>query len=122
MSNVVRYANEWNCVMLSPQDFSRMNVRLTEMLNTAGKRPDSVRRSMMTGCVFGKDDAALKEKIAARGQTLEQLHQRGIVVGDSSTVKEQLRELEEAGLQRVMLQWLDLDDLAGLEALAKAIL
>jgi len=99
-----------------------MNVRLTEMLHNAGKRPDSVRRSMMTGCVFGKDDAALKEKIAARGQTLEQLHQRGIVVGDSSTVKEQLRELEEAGLQRVMLQWLDLDDLAGLEALAKAIL
>ena len=122
MSNVVRYANEWNCVMLSPKDFSRINVRLTEILNTAGKQSESVRRSMMTGCVFGKDDAALKEKIAARGQTLERLHQRGIVVGDSSTVNEQLRELEEAGLQRVMLQWLDLDDLAGLEALAKAIL
>jgi hypothetical protein len=30
--------------------------------------------------------------------------------------------LKEAGLERVMLQWLDLDDLAGLESLAKAVL
>jgi len=37
-------------------------------------------------------------------------------------VQEQLQALEEAGLERVMLQWLDLDDLAGLEALAKAML
>ena len=37
-------------------------------------------------------------------------------------VREQLAELEKAGVQRVMLQWLDLDDLDGLSALAKAIL
>jgi hypothetical protein len=37
-------------------------------------------------------------------------------------VKEQLAELEKVGIQRVMLQWLDLDDLKGLEALAKTVL
>jgi hypothetical protein len=37
-------------------------------------------------------------------------------------VKEQLAALEEAGVQRVMLQWLSLDDLESLEALAKGIL
>ena len=77
---------------------------------------------MMTGCVFGKDEAALQEKIAARKRSFEELRGRGIVVGSAAQVKEQLRELEEAGLQRIMLQWLDLDDLAGLEALAKAVL
>lgn len=77
---------------------------------------------MMTGCIFGKDDAALKDKIAARKRTLEELRQRGIMVGNAAQVKEQLHEMEEAGLQRVMLQWLDLDDLEGLEALAKAVL
>jgi len=30
--------------------------------------------------------------------------------------------LQEAGVQRLMLQWLDLDDLIGLEALAKGLL
>jgi hypothetical protein len=81
-----------------------------------------VRRSMMTGCVFGKDNAALKEKIAARGKSLEQLQQDGVVAGSMDQIKKQLRELDEVGLQRIMLQWLDLDDLESLEALAKGVL
>ncbi|NUQ84884.1 MAG: LLM class F420-dependent oxidoreductase [Anaerolineales bacterium] len=122
LSCVVRYAKEWNCNFITVQKFSEANERLTEMLIHAGRKPESVRRSLMTGCVFGKDDAALKEKISARKRTLEELRQRGIVGGNVAQVKEQLREMEEAGLQRVMLQWLDLDDLEGLEALAKAVL
>jgi hypothetical protein len=31
-------------------------------------------------------------------------------------------ELEDAGLQRIMLEWLGLDDLKGLDALANVIL
>jgi len=119
---VVRYATEWNCVMLLPDVFSQKNALLTEMLSAAGRKPESVRRSMMTGCVFGKDDAALNEKLSARKRSLDELHARGIVAGNSSQVKEQLAVLEAAGVQRIMLQWLELDDLAGLEALAKAVL
>ena len=122
MSNVVRYAAEWNCVMLAPSEFIRLNKRLTDLLNEAGKDPGSVRRSMMTNCVFGKDDNALKEKITARGKTVKQLQQRGIVAGSRNEVVEQLQKLDQAGLQRIMLQWLDLDDLDGLTALAKAVL
>ncbi len=77
---------------------------------------------MMTGCVFGKDEATLKEKLAARGKSLERLQQDGTVAGHISAVKEQLQELEQAGLQRIMLQWLDLDDLESLEVLAKGVL
>ncbi|RPJ20817.1 MAG: TIGR03560 family F420-dependent LLM class oxidoreductase [Chloroflexi bacterium] len=122
LSHVVQYASEWNCVMLLPQDLASLNRRLNEMLAEAGRQPESVRRSMMTGCVFGKDDATLRQKITARGSTLQQLQGRGIVAGSPGAVKEQLAALEEAGLQRVMLQWLDLDDLESLEALAKGIL
>lgn len=122
LSYVVRYASEWNCNFLTVQKFSEVDGRLTEMLVHAGRKPESVRRSLMTGCVFGKDDAALKEKIAARNRTFEELRQRGIVAGNAAQVKEQLRELEEAGLERIMLQWLDLDDLKGLEALAGTVL
>ena len=32
-----------------------------------------------------------------------------------------LAELEKAGVQRVMLQWMDLEDLEGLEALRKVV-
>ena len=121
-SLIARYAVEWNCVMLTPQVFAGRNQLLTEALAATGRDPNSVRRSMMTGCFFGRDDAALKEKLAARNRTLEQLHERGIVAGSPNQVREQLSKLEEAGLQRIMLQWLDLDDLEGLEAMAKAVL
>ncbi len=122
LSYVVEYANEWNCVYLLPQDFAALNRRLDDMLVEAGRKPESVRRSMMTGCVFGKDNATLQQKVIARGTTLEQLQVRGVVTGSSSAIREHLVALEEAGLQRIMLQWLDLDDVESLETLAKTIL
>jgi F420-dependent oxidoreductase-like protein len=122
LSYVVRYAEEWNCVTLLPEDFARLNKRLSEMLSEAGRDPGSVRRSMMTGCVFGKDQAALNRKISLYGKTLQEVQQNGVAAGSVSAIKEQLQALEAAGLQRIMLQWLDLDDLESLEALAKAIL
>ena len=122
LTYVVRYASEWNCVTLLPDDFARLNSRLSEMLVEAGREPGSVRRSMMTGCVFGRDDAALNRKVHFYGKTLEEVQQNGVLAGSLSTIKEQLQALEQAGLQRIMLQWLDLDDLESLEALAKGIL
>lgn len=122
LAYVVRYASEWNCVSLPPEDFSRLNSRLDEMLRKADRNPESVRRSMMTGCVFGKDEATLNQKLAQYGRTLEVLQKRGTVAGSLSAVKEQLGRLEQAGLQRIMLQWLSLDDLQSLEVLAKGIL
>ena len=77
---------------------------------------------MMAGLHFGRTRKDLDEQLSARNQTAEELRKRGIVVGAGEEVKEQLAELEKAGIQRVMLQWLDLDDLKGLEALGKAVL
>jgi F420-dependent oxidoreductase-like protein len=122
LSYVVRYAGEWNCVTLLPAEFARLNSRLSDMLTEAGRDPGSVRRSMMTGCVFGKDEAALAKKIGFYSQSLEQLQQRGIIAGSLDAIREQLHVLEQAGLQRIMLQWLDLDDLESMEVLAKGIL
>jgi F420-dependent oxidoreductase-like protein len=122
LSYVARYAHEWNCVALAPQDFARLNSRLDQMLTQAGRDPGSVRRSMMTGCVFDKDDATLQQKVNARRRPLEELRQHGVVAGDIDAVKGQLAELERAGLQRIMLQWLDLDDLESLEVLAEGVL
>jgi alkanesulfonate monooxygenase SsuD/methylene tetrahydromethanopterin reductase-like flavin-dependent oxidoreductase (luciferase family) len=108
--------------MLLPDEFAKKNSKLNDLLAAAGRHPASVRRSMMTGCVFGKDEAALRQKLSARKRTVEELQARGAVAGNPVQVQEQLTALKEAGVQRVMLQWLELDDLAGLEALAKATL
>jgi alkanesulfonate monooxygenase SsuD/methylene tetrahydromethanopterin reductase-like flavin-dependent oxidoreductase (luciferase family) len=122
LSLVARYADEWNATFQTPGNFARLSARLDELLHTTHQLPSRVRRSLMTGCVFGKDAAALREKIAARGRTFEQLRERGIIVGDAAQVVDQLEQLARAGCQRVMLQWLDLDDLDGLESFARTVL
>jgi F420-dependent oxidoreductase-like protein len=122
LSYVVHYADEWNCVALTPQEFSERSAKLDDLLVEAGRKPESVRRSMMTGCVFGKDGSTLQQKIAARERSLAQLQQDAVVAGNLDQVKAQLHDLEQAGVQRLMLQWLDLDDLESLEVMAKGIL
>lgn len=119
---VARYADEWNSMFQTPEQFKESNARLDSALKKAGRDVKSVRRSMMTGCVFASSDSELKQKLETRGRTLEDLHQRGIIAGTPGMVTEQFQKLESAGLERIMLQWLDLDDLAGLEELAKAVL
>lgn len=119
---VARYADEWNSMFQTPEQFKESNARLDAVLKKAGRDVKSVRRSMMTGCVFASSDSELQQKLETRGRTLEDLHQRGIVAGTPGMVTEQFQKLESAGLERIMLQWLDLDDLAGLEELAKAVL
>jgi len=115
-----RYADEWNALFLPPQRFAALNARLDDLLRAAGREPAAVRRSMMTGLIFGRDEAELARKLEGRASA-EDLRARGLVVGTPAQVREQVAALGRAGVQRLMLQWLDLDDLDGLAALAEAV-
>ena len=118
---VARYADEWNAMFLTPQQFEQKNRKLDELLAGENRAPESVRRSMMTGLRFGRTQTELDEKLSARKQTAEQARDAGLIVGVGNEIVGQLLELEKAGVQRIMLQWLDLDDLDGLAALAQAL-
>lgn len=115
-----RYAAEWNAMFQTPASFRELSAVLDDSLNRLNRPAGSVRRSMMTGTLFGRDQADF-ESVAA-GKDVAQARLRGVVCGTPAEVQEQLAALAEAGLQGVMLQWLDLDDLDRLEALAKAVL
>ena len=117
---VARFAKEWNAVFLPAAKFAASNRRLDELLRVAGRQPADLRRSQMTGCRFGRHQGELDRKLGS--QSVASLRERGIVVGTPAQVVDQLGELAQAGAQRVMLQWLDLDDLDGLEALAQSVL
>jgi len=119
------FADEWNAFYIPPHEFAHLNDRLDQLLLAKGRSSEDVRRSIMTGCVFGKNQAEVEQKVAERTgsqKSIADLRQRGLVVGTAAQILEQLAVLEEAGVQRVMLQWLDLEDIAGLEALAKGII
>jgi F420-dependent oxidoreductase-like protein len=119
---VARHASEWNGVFLTPKVYAERSQVLDELLGENGRQPHTVRRSLMTGCWFGKDDTAVQTKLNQRNLTLQQARERGLVVGTGSQIEEQLGEWATAGVQRIMLQWLDLDDMDGLEGLAKAVI
>ncbi|MBC8505378.1 MAG: LLM class F420-dependent oxidoreductase [Anaerolineales bacterium] len=122
---VARFATEWNSIYLPLEKFQELNTQLESLLDAQGRQPEEVRRSMMTGCEFSVDKREVKKKVKARTKgklSPKELHERGLMVGTADEIVEQLGELAEAGLQRVMLQWLDLDDVDGLEALAKGVL
>ena len=120
---VARYAGEWNGVFLAPADFAERNRQLDTLLRAADRDPASVRRSLMVGCVFGRDAADLAARAARRGTTADKLRATGkLAVGDGAEMADQLAAWSAAGVQRIMLQWLDLDDLDGLAALARAVL
>lgn len=119
---VAQYADEWNAVYIPPTAFAERNERLNRLLEKNGRSPDAVRRSLMTGLRFGRTDADIQKMLDARDVTFEEVTERGVVVGTANQIVDQLGKLADVGVQRVMLQWLDLDDLDGLEAMATAVL
>jgi alkanesulfonate monooxygenase SsuD/methylene tetrahydromethanopterin reductase-like flavin-dependent oxidoreductase (luciferase family) len=119
---VAKYAREWNGVFITPEKFSDLSSCLDELLVANGRQPEDVRRSLMLGTVFGRDQKELDEKMSRRTLSIEELRERGLVVGTPAAFAEQLHHYADAGVQRVMLQWIDLDDLTGLEKMAAAVL
>lgn len=119
---VARYANEWNGVFLTPERFAERSRQLDQLLAAQGREATAVRRTLMTGLLFGRDEGELERRVQQAGRSAEELRERGMVVGVGAEVADQLHALAGAGVQRVMLQWMELDDLDGLEALAKVVL
>lgn len=117
-----RYADEWNGVFVTPQQFADLNSRLDQLLAAEGRQPEDLRRSLMTGAVYGRNEAEVRQKLESRGVSAEKLRERGIVVGHGDRFVEQVAAYEEAGGYRILLQWLDLDDMDGLESMANTLL
>lgn len=120
------YADEWNGVFLTPGEFrDRIDV-LDEHLDRHGREPSEVKRSLMTRVIFGDESETSAEvesdKAFDSDMTKDDLREDGILIGDGDAVSAQLEQLDDAGVDRVMLQWMALDDLERLERMAEAIL
>lgn len=115
-----RFADEWNAVYRTPDQFAVLSDRLDEALAAVGRDGGDVRRSLMTRVVFGRDEAELADRLD--GDDPADLRALGNIVGTGADVASQLDRFAAAGVDRVMLQWLELDRLDGLADLADAVL
>ena len=73
----------------------------------------------MTRVVFGRTRADVERKL--NGTTRDWVP-AGVLVGTEGEIVERLGGLAEAGVQRVMGQWLEVDDIDALEAMADSVL
>lgn len=117
------FADEWNGVFISPQLYRERNQLLDSLLRQAGRATSEVKRSLMTRVTLARDDAHWRRLQAERGQTPDDLRMGGrTIAGTPAMIVDQIGAYVEAGAERFMLQWLDLDDVAGLELMAQVVL
>ncbi len=131
---VARFANIWNGLSLTPESFRQRSERLDELLLAQMRQPDEVKRTMMTTLYFGRDMDELDRRLSWRLgvpeladrpliDVMETLHTTGrAIVGTPDMVIKQIRAYEDAGVQELMLQWFDMDDIEGLHAFAESVL
>jgi F420-dependent oxidoreductase-like protein len=114
-----RFADEWNAVFVPAARFAELNTELDRLLDAANRPSSSVKRTLMTRVVVG-DREEIRTKLG--DDAAAKLKERGALVGTPDELVEQLGRLNDVGVERVMAQWLDLDDLAGLEVLSRSVL
>lgn len=118
-----RFADEWNGVYLTKERLAGLNSLLDDYLGSYNRPADSVVRSLLTGCVFGKTRHAVFEKISEQVPSYLPIELRdAIIAGTADEIVNQIAMLTEKNLDKIMLVWYDLDDINGLEELAKGVL
>jgi F420-dependent oxidoreductase-like protein len=117
---VAKYADEWNASGLNNADVAERMPLLDELLEKEGRDPKSVKRTVMTrGLVAATQDELMAK---ASEDDIARVKERDAVVGTPNEVVEILGRKAELGLAAVMLQWLNPDDISGLEVVAEKVL
>jgi alkanesulfonate monooxygenase SsuD/methylene tetrahydromethanopterin reductase-like flavin-dependent oxidoreductase (luciferase family) len=115
-----RLADEYNTFFITEEECRELRARLDDACEREGRDPATLPLSLMTGWVVGADRGELlsrAERLARTrgGEGDGEAYLRGLpgswVTGTDDEAIERLRELEAAGVERVMLQNLLHEDL-----------
>jgi alkanesulfonate monooxygenase SsuD/methylene tetrahydromethanopterin reductase-like flavin-dependent oxidoreductase (luciferase family) len=122
-----RWAGEYNLVMMTAEECAEAVPKVRAAWEEA-ERPDPV-ISLMTSCIIGSDEVDLLERAHAtaeiRGDDANdpeaylEAERPNSLVGTVAQIRERLAELEEIGVERVMLQYLTHRDLDGVGYIAE---
>jgi len=124
----VHFADEYNTIFVSAEECAERRRRLDEACRAAGRDPSTLTFSLMTGCVLGRDEAELHDRVR---RVIERMgrdgdpaafvreHAETWILGTLEQVRARLAEYERAGVERVMLQHLDHADLGAVELMGQ---
>lgn len=117
-----RFAKEWNCFYKGVDEVVEMQSVMTEVCLSNGRDPSSLQRSLMTPLILGRDVdevnrciARHREVFAGLPQDLDEWRASGFLGGTVAETREQLARLQEVGVNRIIFEFNDVDDVATLE-------
>ncbi|HEY7781396.1 MAG TPA: TIGR03560 family F420-dependent LLM class oxidoreductase [Ktedonobacterales bacterium] len=131
---VARFADIWNAVFIGPDEFRERSAALDALLGASGRASTSVRRTAMINLAFARDEDELARRLSWRERdadlaalsldaACDHLLATGrSIAGTADRVVAGIHAFAHAGADELMLQWLDLDDIAGLEAFATTVM
>jgi len=126
---VAEFADEWNVTRVDVAGFTHKRQVLAEHCRAFNRDPESIARSLMVPVAIGRDRAEVALRIATARAIFPSLPEdeaawraASFLVGSPDDIVAALKEWEEAGLQRVLLQMLDQEDIRALELFAQTVL
>jgi F420-dependent oxidoreductase-like protein len=132
---VAQFADIWNGQLVSPEQFRRRSEELDQLIKAAGRDPAEVRRTVMLLALVGQDSADLERRLAwqrDRVPMFESMPLDSLVgmfreslnafVGTPDELTDEIRRFAAAGADEVMLQWISLGDVEGLQVVAEEVL
>jgi F420-dependent oxidoreductase-like protein len=115
-----RFASEFNMPGATVQQAVEQFARVDEACRTAGREPGSLTRSVWLTVCIGRDEAEFTRRAASIGRDPGELKEHGIA-GLPAEARAALGRYEQAGVSRVYLQFLDLNDLDHLDLAAEVL-
>ena len=113
-----RYAQEYNCAFLDPDECRQLRSKLDDACRAAGRDPASLPLSLMTLLMPGEDADDAEQRVTralARFRGPRDRSRAGTVAEMAAV----LEGLGEAGVERVFLQHPDREDLTGVELMGE---
>jgi F420-dependent oxidoreductase-like protein len=126
----IRFADEYNTPTGDLDEVRRRHNRVREACERAGRDPDSLPFSIMTGCVVAAGDGELRERLARVARQVgseadaDEFARRvggSWIVGTTEQVVARLGALREAGVERAFLQHWEFDDDAAVRLLGAEV-
>jgi F420-dependent oxidoreductase-like protein len=127
---VANYATEWNVPIGQGLDVYRQKSQvLAQYCESIQRDPATIDRSVMSGYIAGENQAEVDKKVQAAIDAAPERMRRPdgrppmtALWGTPTQIVEQIKELEDAGISRIMLQHRTPPSKADLEFLAQEIL
>jgi alkanesulfonate monooxygenase SsuD/methylene tetrahydromethanopterin reductase-like flavin-dependent oxidoreductase (luciferase family) len=126
---VAEHADEWNVTRVTFDEYTGKRAVLERHCGAIKRDAATIARSLMVPIIYGRTAAEVEARLAKAKTIFPRIpddaaawRAAGFLYGSADDIVRDLKRWQSLGIHRVLLQLLDMEDLAAIEAIAKDIL